>query len=170
MSGFCVQRMASIDVNRSFPIAAVEVAFGAAALVKPPRSAAFTPLAAPPCAARRTRGRFGAASQPFDSELGIEAAGFRQGGLRLIHIAFQREGGGESSGKNRKNTKPASIALLAFVDRHVEMAETEFCVGHANCNIVLFSDRADLAALLVPHRPRLFETAAGTVSALPRIP
>ena len=37
----------------------------------------------------------GAWYQPFDSEFGIEAAGFRQGGLRLFHLAFERIGGGQ---------------------------------------------------------------------------
>ena len=43
---------------------------------------------------RRLQNRF-APDQPFDAELGIEAASFGEGGLRLIYVAFQRVGGGE---------------------------------------------------------------------------
>ena len=31
---------------------------------------------------------------PFDGETGIDAAGFRQGRLGLLHLAFERVGGG----------------------------------------------------------------------------
>ena len=33
--------------------------------------------------------------KPFDREIGIEAAGFRQGRLGLVHPAVERVGGGE---------------------------------------------------------------------------
>ena len=32
---------------------------------------------------------------PFHSELGVEAASFRQGGLRLVHLAFERISGSQ---------------------------------------------------------------------------
>jgi len=35
-----------------------------------------------------------APDQPFDAELGIKAASFGEGGLRVVYITFQRVGGG----------------------------------------------------------------------------
>jgi hypothetical protein len=67
--------------------------------------------------------------QPFDAELGIEAASFGEGGLRLIYIAFQREGGGEILVRIER-TSTCVDRLVGFVDRGVEMAEAEFSARH----------------------------------------
>ncbi len=76
---------------------------------------------------RGLQNRF-APDQPFDAELGIEAASFREGGLRLIYIAFQRVGGGEIQ-VGIPITPTGVDRLVGFVDRRVEMAEAEFSVG-----------------------------------------
>jgi len=89
----------------------------------------FTPPAASRLTQRVERGlqnRF-VPDQPIDAELGIEAASFGEGGLRLIYLAFQRVGGGEIQVRI-ENTITGVDRLVGFVDRGVEMAEAEFSV------------------------------------------
>src|ERR1700727_369548 len=88
--------MSRIDVNQSLilEMAAVRPAngrrLGRRLLLWQPRLAnAFYSLRH----VRRMR------DKPFDREIGIEATGFRQGGLRLVHLAFERISGGEHGGR-----------------------------------------------------------------------
>ena len=61
---------------------------------------------------------------PFDRELGIEAAGFRHGRLRLVHPARMRVGGRQ--GRVDVIYAQARVdRLVTFVDRCVEMAKAE---------------------------------------------
>ena len=65
---------------------------------------------------------------PFDGEFGIEAAGFRQGGLRLVHLACERIGGGQIW-VCEETAKAGVDCLVVFVDSGVEMPEAKFCIA-----------------------------------------
>ena len=123
------------------------------------RQTCFIPPAAPPCAGRRIppeiRRMF---DHPFDREFGILTACFRQGRLRLVHLARVRVGRGEVR-VDEKRAKARIDRRVIFVDRRVEMAEADLCVARDDVK------NADSGvARAQPHRPlciglRLLEAA-----------
>jgi hypothetical protein len=84
--------------------------------------------------------------QPLDREVGIEAASFRQGGLRLIHLACERIGGGQIYVRY-KIVGACVDRLLKFVDTGVETPETKF--RHTQINEPVGSFRISRTQ---PHR------------------
>ena len=106
--------------------------------------------------------------QPLDREVGIEAASFRQGGLRLIHLACERIGGGQIYVRY-KIVGACVDRLLKFVDSGVETPETEF--RHTQINEPVGSFRI---ARTQPHRLLrigfgLLETTKGYFSESSRV-
>src|SRR5208337_1927007 len=69
--------------------------------------------------------------QPFDGEFGVEAACFRQGGLRLVHFARLRIGGGQVR-IHKVGMKTRVDRLTILIDRGVELAEAQLRVARVN--------------------------------------
>ena len=90
---------------------------------------------------------------PFDRDCGIETAGLRQGGLRLVHLAIKRIGGRQVR-VGKKGPKTESIALLIGVDRGVEMAEAELRIAHDDMKRPISGSRGTQPHRLL-HRPLL---------------
>jgi len=67
-------------------------------------------------------------SVPFDGETGIKAKGFRHGGPRLIHLAFERIGGGQIC-VNVEHSITGVDCLTVFVGSGVKMPEPKFCMA-----------------------------------------
>src|ERR1700722_3582589 len=68
---------------------------------------------------------------PFESELRIEAAGLRQGGRRLFHLALQRISRGQTP--VRLVSAPADVdCLVVFLDSRVDVAKAKFCVTQSH--------------------------------------
>ena len=67
-------------------------------------------------------------AEPFEGETGINATGFRQGGLRLFHLAFERISRGQTC-VYPVLTISAAKCLLILVDRSFDMAGSDFCIA-----------------------------------------
>ena len=63
--------------------------------------------------------------QPLDRELGIEPAGFSDGGFRLLHLSREPIGGGQVR-VDKVSAKTSVDGLVQLVDGRVKMAKTEF--------------------------------------------
>ena len=94
------------------------------------------------------------------SERGIEAAGLRQGGRRLFHLALERISGRQTP--VRLVSAPAGVdCLFIFVYGGVEMPEAKFCVTQTRPAKYQSSDRADLTVSLAAHRISLARNGRG---------
>jgi hypothetical protein len=70
-------------------------------------------------------------AHPFYGEFGIEAAGFRQSSLCVIHLAFERRSGGQIDARNETAITGVDC-LMVFVDSGVEMPEAKFGIAYPN--------------------------------------